>query len=103
MQPMDIDAVISLLSAAGVVVLGLLQWINQSRVSRADAIDKIGDAYDGLLGRMSEQINELEGRVQYLEKELKKYSNWTARLVKQLIEHGIVPVKPPDTGELDKP
>lgn len=34
--------------------------------------------------------------------ELKKYRNWTAQLLKQLIENNLVPAEPPDTGELRK-
>lgn len=97
---MNIETIISLLSAATVLVLGLLQWRSSSKLQRADALDKIGDAYNDLLDRLNKRIVDLESRVNYLEKELKKYTNWSARLVKQLIENGIVPVQPPDTGEL---
>ena len=97
---MNIEMTISLLSAVTVLVLGLLQWRSSSRVQKAEAIDRIGDAYNDLLDRLNKRIADLESRVQYLEKDLKKYTNWTARLVKQLIQHGIEPEQPPDTGEL---
>jgi hypothetical protein len=96
----SIELGISLLSAITVLTLGLLQWRSTTRLQRADALDKIGDAYNDLLDRLNTRIVELESRVNYMELELKKYTNWSARLVKQLIENGIIPVQPPDTGEL---
>lgn len=77
-----------------------LQTRNTGKVHRADATEKIGGAYNELLESMRKQIVELETDVAYLKVQLKKYTNWSAQLMKQLIEHGIVPVDPPDTGEL---
>lgn len=84
----------------GIGVIVLLQTRNSGRVQKADATEKIGGAYDKLLESMRKQIDELETDVAYLKVQLKKYTNWSAQLMKQLIEHGIIPVEPPDTGEL---
>ncbi|MDL1909711.1 hypothetical protein FBQ81_03305 [Chloroflexi bacterium CFX6] len=99
---MSVELSISLLSAFTVLVLGLLQWSNSSRAQKVDAHQKIGEAYARLLEELSKHVNELEERVKELEKDLRKYRNWSAKLVKQLIENGIVPTSPPDTGELNR-
>lgn len=77
-----------------------LQTRSTGRAHSADATEKIGGAYSELLENMRKQIAELETDVAYLKVQLKKYTNWSARLMKQLIENGIVPSEPPDTGEL---
>lgn len=77
-----------------------LQTRSTGKVQGADATEKIGGAYDQLLENMRRQIVDLETDVAYLKVQLKKYTNWSAQLMKQLIEHGITPVEPPDTGEL---
>jgi predicted negative regulator of RcsB-dependent stress response len=83
-------------------MLAVFQWRSASKVQSADATQKIGSAYDQLLDNMKKQLDELESDVAYLKKELRKYSNWSARLVKQLVDNGIEPIPPPDTGELMK-
>lgn len=97
---MTADVFVPLISALTVLFLGLLQWRSATKVQAADASQKIGDAYSKLLDELQDHVRDLENRVNELEKELKKYRNWTAQLVKQLIEHGIAPNPPPDTGEL---
>jgi len=87
---------------AFMAMLAVFQWRSTSRVQGADATQKIGSAYDQLLENMKQQLNELETDVAFLKKELRKYSNWSARLVKQLVDNGIEPLPPPDTGELMK-
>lgn len=77
-----------------------LQTRSMGKVHHADATEKISDAYNDLLENMRKRINDLEMDVAYLKVQLRKYTNWSARLMKQLIENGIVPVDPPDTGEL---
>lgn len=77
-----------------------LQTRNTGKVHGADATEKIGGAYNELLENMRKQIVDLETDVAFLKVQLKKYTNWSAQLMKQLIENGIVPVEPPDTGEL---
>ena len=81
-------------------VMVFLQTRSSGKAQGADATEKIGGAYDKLMATMQNQINELETDVANLKVQLKKYTNWSAQLVKQLVEHGIVPVAPPDTGEL---
>lgn len=96
-----------------------LQTRNTSKVGSADATEKIGGAYNELLENMRKQIAVLRAEaieqkkefdaeilklkegMDYLNKELGKYRNWSGRLVKQLLENGITPVLPPDTGELN--
>lgn len=97
---MSADVYVPLISALTMFFLGFLQWRSAMKVQEADASQKIGDAYSKLLDELKDHVRDLEKRVNELEKELKKYRNWTAQLVKQLIEHGIVPGPPPDTGEL---
>lgn len=104
---MNIESTISLLTALTVLMLGLLQWRSTARaqvgthkVQSAEASERIGNAYDKLLEAQNKRMDDMEQDIIYLKKELKKYTNWSARLVKQLIEHGIEPVHPPDTGEL---
>jgi cell division protein FtsB len=82
---MNIEKIISLLSAATVLLLGYLQWRSQSKVQTADAADKIGGAYDKLLESMSNRIDQLEARV-------KKVERWANRLVQQIYDLGGVPV-----------
>jgi len=79
-----------------------LQMRNAEKAHKADATEKIGDAYSDLLENMRKQIADLEYDVAYLKTQLKKYINWSALLMKQLINNGIVPVDPPDTGELKR-
>lgn len=94
-----IGAVTLILGASNAVLLWF-QWRSASKVQTADATEKIGGAYDKLLDTMQKQIDELESDVTYMKKELAKYRNWTARLVKQLLDNNLIPVEPPDTGEL---
>lgn len=94
--PLWLTALIFLFIGANV----LMQTRNSSRVGGADATEKIGSAYSELIESMRKQINDLETDVAYLKVQLKKYTNWSAQLMKQLIENGITPVEPPDTGEL---
>ena len=70
---MQLEVVLSIISAISVLTLGLLQWRSTSKVQKAEAIDKIGDAYNDLLDRLKVRIENLENRVVFLEKELKKY------------------------------
>lgn len=72
--------------------LGFLQWRSGTRVQDADRTEKIGNAYDKLLDALQEQVTKLDARVAYLETELKKQTNWNARLVRQLAEAGLKPV-----------
>jgi hypothetical protein len=83
-------------------VMVFLQTRNTTRIGSADATSKIGSTYSQLLENMRKQLDDLETDVAFLKKELRKYSNWSARLVKQLVDNGIEPVPPPDTGELMK-
>ena len=92
---------------AFMAVMVYLQTRNTSKVGSADATSKIGGAYDQLLENLQEQITVLKADLtaakadmREMKKEIAKYINWTARLVKQLSEHGIAPEPPPDTGEL---
>ena len=89
---MTIEVLIGLIGAGTALLLGLLQWRSQTSVHSADATEKIGNAYDSLLDRLSLQVKELDTRVKFLEVELKKYSNWSSKLVMQLVEHGIQPL-----------
>ena len=82
---MNIEALISLLSAGTVLSLGFLQWRSQSKVQTADAADKIGGAYGKLLDTMSERIDHLETRV-------KKVERWANRLAQQVVDLGGTPV-----------
>lgn len=82
---MNIEIIVSLLSAVTVFVLGFLQWRSQSKVQAADAADKIGGAYDKLLDTMSSRIDQLEQRV-------KKVERWANRLAQQVVDLGGVPV-----------
>lgn len=77
-----------------------LQTRSTNSLHSADATEKIGGAYSQLLENMRKQIADLEADVAYLKVQLRKYTNWSAQLMKQLIDHGIAPVEPPDTGEL---
>lgn len=84
-----------------------MQTRNTGKAQGADATEKISGAYSQLMEDMRKQIGlqdveiaELKTDVAYLKAQLKKYTNWSAQLMKQLIENGIVPVDPPDTGEL---
>lgn len=90
---MSIEAIITILLAASTGLLGWKQWQTASKVQSAEAVEKIGNAYDGLLDRLNNRIGELENRVTDLEKDLRKYTNWNARLIKQLVEHGIEPLQ----------
>ena len=101
------EVLISLYSSIPVLFLGILQVLDtmrrtksQSKVDSADASDKISSAYERLMDDLRVQVADLKVDVAYLKKELKKYTNWSARLMKQIIELGHVPVPPPDTGEL---
>lgn len=90
---MSMEAIITIVLALSTGVLGWKQWQSESRVQSAEAVEKIGNAYDGLLDRLNKRIGELELRVTEMEKDLRKYTNWNARLIKQLIEHGIEPLQ----------
>lgn len=94
--PLWLTALIFLFIGANV----LLHTLNSGKAQSADATEKIGSAYSELIESMRKQIDDLEKDVAYLKVQLRKYTNWSARLMKQLIEHGITPVEPPDTGEL---
>lgn len=89
---------VAVLAFMGAMVF--LQTRNAGKAHGADATEKIGGAYNALLESMRKQIADLETDVEYLKVQLKKYTNWSALLMKQLIENGIVPIEPPDTGEL---
>jgi len=86
---------VSILSALTVFLLGILQWRSTAKVSKSDAAERIGNAYDKLLENMQERITDLEKR-------LKKFEIWVPRLVQQVKDLGGIPADPPDTGELWK-
>lgn len=89
---MSYEVIITLVLAASTALLGWKQWTTTAKVQKAEAIDRIGDAYDGLLDRLDNRIKELDKRVTELESELRRYTNWNARLIKQLVENGIEPL-----------
>ena len=91
---------LTILIFLGMGAFVFMQLRNAGKVQNADATEKIGGAYSELIENMRKQIVDLETDVAYLKVQLKKYTNWSALLMKQLIENGIVPVEPPDTGEL---
>lgn len=100
---------LTILIFMGIGLIVFLQTRNTGKVQGAEATEKISGAYSQLMEDMRKQIGlqdteiaELKTDVAYLKTQLKKYTNWSAQLMKQLIEHGIVPVDPPDTGELNK-
>lgn len=90
---MSMEAIITIVLALSTGLLGWKQWQTTSKVQSAEAVEKIGNAYDGLLDRLNKRIIDLENRVTELEKDLKKYTNWNARLIKQLVENGIEPLQ----------
>lgn len=79
---------------------------SETKVQDAEAARKIGEMYSELLDDVKEtfnkRIDDMQVDIDYLKLELKKYRNWTAGLIKQLREHNIMPIEPPDTGELNK-
>lgn len=108
---MNIETLLAILLGLSTGVLGWMQWKSNSQVQKADATNKIGDTYSELLDQLRKQIGdiqaesekhnkEMDNRLTYLESELKRYANWSARLVRQLVDHGIEPVKI-DTGPLN--
>jgi cell division protein FtsB len=101
---------LSVFTAFSVFVLGFLQWRSDAKKKEADAqsssksteagaMENLSNAYKELVDSQAARIESLETRVDELEKKLRTYVNWSARLVKQLADHGIVPV-PIDTGPL---
>jgi hypothetical protein len=94
---MGVETYVAVAATFATILLSILQWKSSAKVQNADAIDKIGNAYDGLLDKFAERVTHLETRVEFLEAELKRYSNWSSRLVKQLVENDIQPV-PIDTA-----
>jgi len=94
-MPSSPEFYISLISAGTVLLLGILQWVSTARSQKSDSAEKISNAYDRLLENMQERVTDLEKRV-------KKFEIWAARLASQVQQLGGVPVDPPDTGELWK-
>lgn len=80
--------------------------ISETKLDDAEAARKIGEMYSELLddvkAAFNKRIDDMQADIDYLKLELKKYRNWTAGLIKQLREHDIMPIEPPDTGELNK-
>jgi len=104
---MNIENIITAILAISTAILGWIQLRTEtmkkkteSKVDDADATKKIGEAYSELIGAMNERIDNMQEEIDRMKLELRKYRNWTAQLVKQLIDHNIVPIEPPDTGEL---
>ena len=100
---------LTVLVFASMVSLAWMQWrsssrkqSSESRVDHAEAMKKIGESYAELIEQLNGRIDGLQAEITQLKHEIKKYRNWTAQLIKQLVEHNIIPIEPPDTGELMK-
>ena len=106
---MSIENIITAMLAISTGILGWMQLRadtrkkkTESKVDDADATKKIGEAYSELISAMNQRMDDMQGEIDRMKLELRKYRNWTAQLVKQLLDHNIVPIEPPDTGELNK-
>ena len=105
---MDFDW-IGLFSAVGVVVLGILQWMNarkqtanQVKVGDADATEKITNSATKLVDDLQAELvllRPLVPRVAQLETEVhelraanERLIKWSERLVKQVMDAGMEPV-----------
>lgn len=86
---------LTILIFASMGVLVYMQTRNTTTVGKADATEKIGNAYDQLLENMQKRLVTVEAK-------LKKFEIWVPRLIAQIHELGGIPVDPPDTGELMK-
>jgi cell division protein FtsB len=103
----DILPIVNVFILASNAVLFWFQWKSGAQVQKADAAEKLGNAYTDLIvaqekriEAQEKRIEKLENSVEYLKKEHAKVSNHNAILMKQLLEHGVPPAPPPKTGEL---
>lgn len=100
---------IGLFSAVGVVVLGILQWLNQrkqtasqERVDESSATERITGAASKLVDDLQAELTllrplvprmaQLENEVHELREANERLIRWSEKLVTQLVNAGIEPV-----------
>ena len=106
---MSIETIITAMLALSTGILGWMQFRaearkkrTESKVDDAEVTKKIGEAYSELIAAMNQRMDDMQEEIDRMKLELRKYRNWTAQLLKQLMDNNIVPIEPPDTGELNK-
>lgn len=100
---MQID-MISLMSALGVIVLGLLQWRNTSRTTHADSNAVDLTSFHNLVNKVEKQADEIGiVRKQVTEIEVKNRALWhyVYELLEFIIGKGMTPPTPPVELETD--
>jgi hypothetical protein len=94
---MTIELFISILSLAGVTIIGFLDWRTKSKASEADAALDWSQAAESLEKRME----ELKTKMHNLEKRMSITMVYIVELVESHIRHGIKPPPPPDELKSD--
>jgi hypothetical protein len=116
---MDIEKIFAIINTIGLLVLGFLQWRNQSRqvdsqsdVGEADAAQKITNSATSLVQQLQNELTalrpmvgrlaQLEAEVSNLRKANDRLINWAERLVKQIEVAGLDPVPFRPDAESDR-